>query len=502
MKNLFESAGTENSSSGATSSTISPKFKHICSNSSDHKSSSSSTRASSLLSGIFVSAFSIFEHRSEEGRNSSSNSRSSCEKKGVGAKNKISNSSSNGWGTAVKRIMASGSMRRIKEHMFGFNRSSIIASTSDIWLLGVCYKLDDATGGDPVSSSGFAAFVEDFSSRILLTYRKGFDPIGDSKYTSDVNWGCMLRSSQMLAAQALLVHRFGRSWRKSVNEQIDQGYIEILHEFGDSEESAFSIHKLLEAGKGYGLAAGSWIGPYATCRAFENLARADKDKAKKSLPMAVYIVSGDEDGERGGAPVVCVDDVSSCCRDHSGGEADWTAILLLVPLVLGLDKLNPRYVPLLGATFTFPQSLGILGGKPGVSTYIVGVQDDNAFYLDPHEAQQVANITKGDLEADTSSFHSNVVRHIPLESIDPSLAIGFYCKDKDDFDDFYSRASKLADESNGAPLFTVTHSRNSLKTSNQCDMTTGVSETREDDSYDILHSNNDGGMQEDEWQLL
>lgn len=48
-----------------------------------------------------------------------------------------------------------------------------------------------------------------------------------------------------------------------------------------------------------------------------------------------------------------------------------------------------RYIPLLGATFTFPQSLGILGGRPGVSTYIVGVQDDKAFYLDPHEVQQV-----------------------------------------------------------------------------------------------------------------
>lgn len=28
--------------------------------------------------------------------------------------------------------------------------------------------------------------------------------IGDSKYTSDVNWGCMLRSSQMLVAQVLI----------------------------------------------------------------------------------------------------------------------------------------------------------------------------------------------------------------------------------------------------------------------------------------------------------
>jgi hypothetical protein len=55
---------------------------------------------------------------------------------------------------------------------------------------------------------------------------------------------------------------------------------------------------------------------------------------------------------------------------------------------LPLD-LNIRYIPLLKETFTFPQSLGILGGKPGTSTYIAGVQDDRALYLDPHEAQLV-----------------------------------------------------------------------------------------------------------------
>lgn len=48
-----------------------------------------------------------------------------------------------------------------------------------------------------------------------------------------------------------------------------------------------------------------------------------------------------------------------------------------------------RYLPLLGATFCFPQSLGILGGRPGASTYIIGMQEENAFYLDPHDVQQV-----------------------------------------------------------------------------------------------------------------
>ncbi|KAH9620958.1 hypothetical protein KSS87_004417 [Heliosperma pusillum] len=469
MKNLYDRISTSKSSS----TDLSPKLKRSL--------SSSSGTGSSLLPAIVVS---VFSSGYEGGRKS----------KGQGLR-----SSGNGWGATLKRIMASGSIRRIKEHMLGYYKSSVVVSSSDIWLLGVCYKVnDDSTGGDPATSAGFAAFVEDFSSRILMTYRKGFNPIGESKYTSDVNWGCMLRSSQMLVAQALIMHQFGRSWRKSVNKQLDEGYTEILKEFGDYEESAFSIHQLLEVGKGYGLAAGSWVGPYAMCRAWETLARSEKEKGSKLLPMAVYIVSGDEDGERGGAPVVCVEDVSGCCLKYSGGEADWTALLLLVPLVLGLEKINLRYVPLLKATFAFPQSLGILGGKPGVSTYIIGVQDDNAFYLDPHEAQPVVDIKKGDLEADTSSYHSNVVRHIPLESIDSSLAIGFYCRDRDDFDDFCSRASMLVDESNGAPLFTVAHSRSSPRATSQGNMAGGIADV-EHDSYDVL---NPEGEREDDWQLL
>ncbi|KAJ6825173.1 polycomb group protein FIE2 [Iris pallida] len=44
-------------------------------------------------------------------------------------------------------------------------------------------------------------------------------------------------------------------------------------------------------------------------------------------------------------------------------------------------------ISLLRKTFTFPQSLGILGGKSCASTYMVEVQDGKALYLDPHEVQ-------------------------------------------------------------------------------------------------------------------
>ncbi|XP_076924625.1 cysteine protease ATG4-like [Bidens hawaiensis] len=440
---------------------------------------------SSLWSGFLISAFSVFDTHNES--------------KVIHKKNQETSSGNHhGWTATVKRVMNSGSMRRIQERVLGY-KTNVSNSVSDIWLLGVCYKISlEDPSQEPVHSSGYAAFSEDFSSRILITYRKGFVSIGDSKYTSDVNWGCMLRSSQMLVAQALLVHRLGRPWRKPLQPPFDRDYVEILNMFGDSEDSIFSIHNLLKAGESYALAPGSWVGPYAMCRTWETLARSkiEKNEPKDKLfPMAVYIVSGDEDGERGGAPVLCIEDASRICSEFARNQADWSPLLLLVPLVLGLDKVNPRYLPLLAATFTFPQSLGILGGRPDASTYLVGVQDDKVFYLDPHEVQQAVNISKDNVETDTSSYHCNVIRQIPLESIDPSLAIGFYCRDRDDFDDFCSRASELAAESNGAPLFTITQARHSPKSSN-------ASKSHEADSFDAADGDDAEGSAQDDWQLL
>ncbi|KAJ6741388.1 CYSTEINE PROTEASE ATG4B [Salix purpurea] len=453
-----------------TSTTDTPKSS-VISDSSEPGSTDTKFSKPSLWSSFFASAFSVFDiyHKSS----------STSQNKAPHIRH------SNGWTSPVKTIMAGGTMRRIQERVLGTSKTGISNTTSDIWLLGACYKISqDDSSGNADATNALAAFHRDFSSRILITYRKGFDMIEDSKLTSDVNWGCMLRSSQMLVAQALLYHQLGRSWRKPLDKPLDREYVEILHLFGDSEASAFSIHNLLQAGKAYGLAAGSWVGPYAMCRSWESLARSKREETNleyQTLPMAVYVVSGCEDGERGGAPVLSIEDAAKHCSEFSKGQEDWTPILLLVPLVLGLDKINPRYIPSLQATFTFPQSLGILGGKPGASTYIVGVQDENAFYLDPHEVQLVVNFSRDDVEANTSSYHCDVVRHIPLDLIDSSLAIGFYCRDKD--------------ESNGAPLFTVANSYISSKRDN--------SEVRDDDSLGVMTMNDaEGCSNEDDWQLL
>jgi cysteine protease ATG4 len=76
------------------------------------------------------------------------------------------------------------------------------------------------------------AFLEDFESRVWMTYRNEFAPIPRSSqgtagmsimtavrsqlpvhshgFTSDQGWGCMIRSGQCVLANALFVLNFGR----------------------------------------------------------------------------------------------------------------------------------------------------------------------------------------------------------------------------------------------------------------------------------------------------
>ena len=108
---------------------------------------------------FFVSAFSNFETHGEP---------KVCGKKESSAR-------SNGLTQAVKRVMNGGSMRRSQERVLDLNKTGIFSSssTSDIWLHGVCYKISQEDSSGDLATDGVTVFVEDFSSRILLTYRKG-----------------------------------------------------------------------------------------------------------------------------------------------------------------------------------------------------------------------------------------------------------------------------------------------------------------------------------------
>lgn len=118
---------------------------------------------------------------------------------------------------------------------------------------------------------GIEGFKRDFISRIWMTYRREFqtmhDPIEMKQYTSDCGWGCMIRSGQMLLAQALVTHFLGREWRYDADSQIytaeDHIHRKVIRWFGDQESknSPFSIHTLVNLGIEAGKKPGDWYGP-------------------------------------------------------------------------------------------------------------------------------------------------------------------------------------------------------------------------------------------------
>ena len=180
------------------------------------------------------------------------------------------------------------------------------------------------------------------------------------------------------------------------------------------------------------------------------------------------------------------------------------------------------------ALYTFPQSVGIAGGRPSSSYYFVGAQADSLFYLDPHHARPAIpfrppprssnhngstttsptdspkvshrdmqpspshvlsspipihmqlsssqssyisrsspspsshrgsvsgqSVTGGELDpvqehyvtayspVELRTFHCDKVRKMPLSGLDPSMLIGFLCRDERDWRDLRERVSEV-----------------------------------------------------------
>jgi hypothetical protein len=75
-------------------------------------------------------------------------------------------------------------------------------STEPIYLMGKLY---------PPSPTQWTDFQRDFTSGLIwCTYRHSYPPIKPSTFSTDVGWGCMLRSGQGLLANALAIQFMGR----------------------------------------------------------------------------------------------------------------------------------------------------------------------------------------------------------------------------------------------------------------------------------------------------
>ncbi|KAF9426416.1 Cysteine protease atg4 [Podila epigama] len=306
-----------------------------------------------------------------------------------------------------------------------------------IYLMGKLY---------PPSPTQWFDFQRDFTNGLIwCTYRHSYAPIKPSNFTTDVGWGCMLRSGQGLLANALAIQFMGRGWSRPVPGDANWDvYVKILYWFLDdmNAKSPFSVHRIALLGKQLGKNIGEWFGPSTTSQVTKALVHNFPESG-----LGVYVST---DG------VIYKDQVEEAATLKK--KDGFGHLLILVTVRLGIDKLNPIYNDAIKATFEFPQSLGIAGGRPSSSYYFVGYQGDDLFYLDPHHSRCVVETKdpKDYVAEDFATYHCEVVRKIDINSIDPSMLLAFYCRDRNDFDAFAERVKELnARPGMGSSIITI-----------------------------------------------
>ncbi|KAL8280849.1 hypothetical protein RQP46_006853 [Phenoliferia psychrophenolica] len=441
-----------------------------------------------------------------------------------------------------------------------------------------------------------AEFYLDFYSRLALTYRTGFPPIPcapaqsggvhgvfnslsmsigrggprtSEGLSSDTGWGCMLRTGQSLLANTLLTIHLGRDWRRplpppptpSPQQQTTPTsahtplpsppplapshaeYARILSLFLDdpSPLAPFSVHRFALMGKKLGKDVGEWFGPSTAAGAIKALV-TDFEPAGLAVCSVV-------DGS------VYKTDVEAAAT-NADGERWAKPVLVLIGLRLGIDGVHPIYHEAVKAIFSFPQSVGIAGGRPSSSYYFVGAQANSLFYIDPHHPRAalalqspsadlvplaqslplatplssssshghaisdsfitvtpsppitpvqgpVSTATDHERLADffedaysdqnLRTYHTDKVRKMAITSLDPSMLVGFLIRDEDDWDDFSSRVRLLSQAHK--PIFSIADSPPAwMKRSTG---TTGAHSTSTDESASATGS----FSEPDDWEI-
>lgn len=315
--------------------------------------------------------------------------------------------------------------------------------TSPLHLLGRTYCL--AADGDA------ERFRHHFGSLLWLTYRRGFPVLRGTSWSSDGGWGCALRSGQMLLAQGLLLHRLGRDrmWADAPGgppppppPDAERCHRALVALFGDHPHSPFGIHRLVELGRGAGKRAGDWYGPSIVA----HILRKAVENCPEVSGIAVYVAQD---------CTVYKGDVAALLA----GDAE-AAVIVLVPVRLGGERLNPVYVDGMKELLKLQWSLGIIGGKPRHSLYFIGFQDNFLLYMDPHYCQPFVDTTAASFPLE--SFHCSSPRKMPFSKMDPSCALGFYARRGRDLELLCAELRRVLEAPPGKeryPMFTVAEGR-------------------------------------------
>jgi hypothetical protein len=266
----------------------------------------------------------------------------------------------------------------------------------------------------------------------FFCYRDNFPFPLKNNLTSDAGWGCMARTGQMMLCQALK------------NILINKSREEIVSYFFDIPQSPFSIHNITESGAKHHIPVGKWFNPTGIGYTIKDLV----SKTPETNNILQVVMS--KDG--------CVYEKE--ILDILQNNINKKNVLVLIPVMLGIDKINESCCQSLLKCFETKFSLGIVGGKPRQSFYFIGKSDNNVFFLDPHVVKPA--MLSFDSQQNNKDY-DEVIRYMDVSDLDPCMLVCFLIKSEDEFYEWKKYINYNVNNDSDFSIFSVYENEENIK---------------------------------------
>eukprot|EP00730_Choanoeca_flexa_P016092 TRINITY_DN7536_c0_g1_i1.p1 TRINITY_DN7536_c0_g1~~TRINITY_DN7536_c0_g1_i1.p1 ORF type:complete len:375 (+),score=56.99 TRINITY_DN7536_c0_g1_i1:113-1237(+) len=272
------------------------------------------------------------------------------------------------------------------------------------------------------------AVLNRMAAILWFTYRKTPYPIaGRSHLKADTGWGCTFRVAQMVMAEALQrLHNGHHDYHNAASQDVR---LTLLKRFEDRPDRPYSIHRLATHGKQLGKKPGSWVTPTDAAHCLR-LATNSVDDRELNVFVAMDSL------------LIMETLVDQCLRSQP--------TLVLIPLRLGIEKLDANVFESLKMMFQSPYSVGAIGGRPGSAFFFIGYSDDNLLHMDPHTTQPAL---EADMQGALLSCQRTTSDILPMANADPTICLAFLFKSPDELAKFYTFYQHI--QSTGPALFSM-----------------------------------------------
>ena len=261
---------------------------------------------------------------------------------------------------------------------------------------------------------------------LLFTYGKNFPKIINKKkkaYTSDTNWGCMLRCGQMILSHGIYralkaknidtknalyytfslfnnypikednLHKFFNGMLNKYNlltKQEGETNIKKIDEFFPP----FSIKTICEFAELSDRSAGEWFSDVIMTYIFKNISEYYELFNNSNFNLKIMNFQS----------CIEIQDILKECfivKKYEKGNENYVRLnnkfyffdkmgIVFVNVRVGLKSIPKEYYKGIKELFNLKECIGIIGGKTRQAYYFIGYNDDedSLLYLDPHETKE------------------------------------------------------------------------------------------------------------------